>query len=683
MENIKINIIPFSHPQEEYEFHFTDKRERGYFPIRREELPHELLNQIGGQVERLYGTTEKTDFTKFSMTVRAEDSPMFLKHYYNHLIRTYFKGKAKVITSNFVGDSELWFLIRGLSTKQYWAFKRYTIKVQYERVTNHPEITVSYDGISSILSTSVDQLHDFPPEEIKKVVFKGGIYNYQKPPDWLKQNISEIYPKLNRALMNHLNIEIDKKKIENRFIPYFQEINWLLDKHLATDSFKEVIPLLQDDYVTYPTEDVLTTTAKSNEILFGNNETGTVPKIDFGRKGPFATTPLSNVRVLFIYHQGDKEKEVKKLFKTMVKGIKYPKKPYFMMPPINTYIKHNLYLNESTAIVLDSESPHIDQLRVQLNCLDYTNDRKYIAIYLAPQSKASLEKFKPPFYYQLKEELLKKGISSQGLLKDTINDERGFPWSMNNIGIAMLAKLDGIPWRLNRMINDELIVGVGAFMSASKKAKYIGNAFCFNNKGVFENFNCFRSDDMEQITGSIRKAIMKYKIDYGENAKRLVIHFYKKMSDYELEPIMKMLNDFNWNIPVITITINKTDSNDFVGFDMNAKHLMPLSGTILPIGNSQYLLFNNSHYNSNLRVSEFNFPVKLTFSSTVPEAIEDKEVIQELTDQVYQFSRMYWKSNRQQNLPVTIKYPEMVAELFSHFEGDTLPEFGRRNLWFL
>jgi hypothetical protein len=86
MENIKINIIPFTHPQEEYEFHFTDEREKGYFPIRREELPQELLSQIGSQVERLYGTTVKTDFTKFSMTVRAEDSPMFLKHYYNHLI---------------------------------------------------------------------------------------------------------------------------------------------------------------------------------------------------------------------------------------------------------------------------------------------------------------------------------------------------------------------------------------------------------------------------------------------------------------------------------------------------------------------------------------------------------------------------------------------------------------------
>ena len=44
---------------------------------------------------------------------------------------------------------------------------------------------------------------------------------------------------------------------------------------------------------------------------------------------------------------------------------------------------------------------------------------------------------------------------------------------------------------------------------------------------------------------------------------------------------------------------------------------------------------------------------------------------------------MYWKSIKQQNLPVTIKYPEMVAQIFPHFEGDKLPDFGKNNLWFL
>jgi beta-lactamase class D len=38
---------------------------------------------------------------------------------------------------------------------------------------------------------------------------------------------------------------------------------------------------------------------------------------------------------------------------------------------------------------------------------------------------------------------------------------------------------------------------------------------------------------------------------------------------------------------------------------------------------------------------------------------------------------------RQQNLPVTIKYPEMVAEIFPYFDGYEFPYFGKDNLWFL
>jgi hypothetical protein len=73
----------------------------------------------------------------------------------------------------------------------------------------------------------------------------------------------------------------------------------------------------------------------------------------------------------------------------------------------------------------------------------------------------------------------------------------------------------------------------------------------------------------------------------------------------------------------------------------------------------------------------------MRLSATDEEAIKDWEEVTQLVEQVYQFSRIYWKSVSQQSLPVTIKYPEMVARMFPYFEGRTLPSFGKRNLWFL
>ena len=50
----------------------------------------------------------------------------------------------------------------------------------------------------------------------------------------------------------------------------------------------------------------------------------------------------------------------------------------------------------------------------------------------------------------------------------------------------------------------------------------------------------------------------------------------------------------------------------------------------------------------------FLFPIQLKFDCNDKEQLKDIKVIRVLIDQIYQFSRMYWKSVRQQNLLITI-----------------------------
>ena len=79
----------------------------------------------------------------------------------------------------------------------------------------------------------------------------------------------------------------------------------------------------------------------------------------------------------------------------------------------------------------------------------------------------------------------------------------------------------------------------------------------------------------------------------------------------------------------------------------------------------------------------YSFLLKLNNQSTDEKLLENSKLINDLIDQVYQFSRMYWTSVTQQNLTVTIKYPEMIAEKYPHFESNNIPDFGKENLWFL
>ena len=65
-----------------------------------------------------------------------------------------------------------------------------------------------------------------------------------------------------------------------------------------------------------------------------------VPKIEFGRKGPYQPTEIQNVRLLFIYHTETKDAEGKEAVQQLKNGIadnKYPLKP------MNEYIRQQLY----------------------------------------------------------------------------------------------------------------------------------------------------------------------------------------------------------------------------------------------------------------------------------------------------------------------------------------------------
>jgi hypothetical protein len=149
---------------------------------------------------------------------------------------------------------------------------------------------------------------------------------------------------------------------------------------------------------------------------------------------------------------------------------------------------------------------------------------------------------------------------------------------------------------------------------------------------------------------------------------------------------MSALQSVNVDIPVIILSIIKTENKDLLAFDIDdPKNLMPYSGTIVKVGNAEYLLFNNTRYGitSKPKNKGYNFPIKIALSSSVEGMFEDIHLVEELIDQVYQFSRMYWKSTDQQSLPVTIKYPAMVAEIFPHFKHEKLADYGKTSFWFL
>ena len=115
--------------------------------------------------------------------------------------------------------------------------------------------------------------------------------------------------------------------------------------------------------------------------------------------------------------------------------------------------------------------------------------------------------------------------------------------------------------------NKDLVIGVGAFLSEKVGERYVGSAFSFNPNGLFKNFDCCKANDLESIVAGIRKAIGHFIVDSETYPERLIIHYYKTMSKREARPITQMLNTLGLNIPVLIVTINKTETSDIVMFD--------------------------------------------------------------------------------------------------------------------
>jgi hypothetical protein len=368
---------------------------------------------------------------------------------------------------------------------------------------------------------------------------------------------------------------------------------------------------------------------------------------------------------------------------------------------LNGYIHIPYKTEEHLSIIFSNKDNPLPEIELKLKKRNFDPNKRYVAIYLSPHSKWTVNQQHKSIYYQLKETLLNRGIVSQAIEVDkTWNAGRktdesgkailspGFHYSLPNIAVAILAKLGGTPWSLEEQNTDELVIGISAYKCHDLDKRYLGSAFTFTNEGRFQGFECFRNNQMNELAGSVLFAVKEF-CQAHKSLERLVIHFYKNMSWKELLPIEKGLSELGLHVPVIVLSVNKRFSDDIVGFHLTPEHKMPYTGTYFPIGNSQYLLYNNQLTPTAILDDKegYPFPLKITMQKFECEskcAVEpDMDERIALLDQVCRFSQLYWKSVSRQWMPVTLKYPEMLAQIVPHFKNPDMPSMGNDSLWFL
>lgn len=678
MSQYKLNIIPFNLITEKISCVFSPYNFEGSIPIPGNCLPKNL--NFNTNSDKYYWIKNETltniPDNAIISEVNLRESKKFSKYYFTNIIFNHFQKLGVKFKFNFIAAPQFYIPDKHSKYSGFKSFKKFTLRVLFDRAKNAFSLLISYDGFSFLSSKSVKVLN-LNTEFLTTVLYDDSKFDlFSNLTESEKKNVDQIFPVLNLEICQKLGIDLKPDKTANKYQDYYNQISKFVSDYLKPDFFaNEVILLNPSLFYEVPINDIQETSQGSNLLEFGNDGSNFSPYHGLKDNGPFMGPKNEKIKLLFIFHKDDSSL-ANKLYS-------YFKKGYKSFPGLYQFVRIPVDVDSKNSIKYNSENNPYNDVVANFKPESLDKEFKYAAIYISRIKKRDPDNDKESQYYKIKEFLLTHSITSQVIFKENIENEY-FNFYLPNISIALLAKLDGIPWRLKRPKRKDLIIGVGAYKPKMSLERYLGNAFYFKNDGTFHEFDCFEQSNVAALSESYKSSILNYILEFGTPG-RVIIHFFKMISSAEVKQIQIVLSKLSLNIPIIIISINKTESNNIVIFDTSYDGLMPVSGTYLSIGRNEFLLCNNSRYSklTGSNIEGFPFPVKLKIFSTDNSLNNNSELIKELIDQVYQFSRMYWKSVKQKNLPVTIEYSEIIAEIFANFESKSLPEFGKRNLWFL
>lgn len=745
-EALFLNTLPFHFPKEPVTFYFSmeesaefrlTKLNHALFPSNIRDIFPDIANG-----DTLYTSFDREleEMTPLAINFSLPENYFLVKRFYNRQLRHYLNTRNLFVEPNRITkDNQIWLINNSPYEKRRSdcdLYDRFTLKVDYDHFNKRPQLVLSFDRPSLVYRTSVADIlsqnneDPFAPSDqpsptaniINRVLYQekriredGATFTYRKidkynflAENWESFNSANAYPIMNRHLAKFIgfdditdeeleeeNSQYSNFSVPNRYKKYYDKIRLFYKTFLDNERFRELFPISDEGFAWASKTQIDHTEKNCKELIFGYKKTNYNPQLGVNN-GPFEKAKGSDIQIISIFPKEDVDtaRSLLTYFRNgysnnLFGGLKkYTGKDITYAPP-----ELNLQFENKTNPISEIEKFLFEAEQNQ----KLNPNTTYIALYLTPISKYAVNKKDREIYYRVKELLLKFKIVSQAIetnkmiamLADDKKFNRGnFAYTLQNMAIATNAKLGGTPWRINAKKQEELIVGVGAFKNIDTNTQYIGSAFSFDNTGSFNSFEYFQKDELKELAGSIKNAIINYSSANGK-PNRLIIHYYKEMSLVKEYPyIDEALQDLDCgDIPIYIVTINKTESENIVLFDGKNSDLMPYSGRFINLGNKTYLLCNNTRYENcyfNSKKESFPFPVKLKIEC--PRAKEqdlDTSIIRELIEQVYQFSRIYWKSIKQQNLPVTIKYPSMIAQMMPHFQNTSIDHIDTKKLWFL
>ena len=675
-EGLFFNILPIEETGESVAVVFSVREDASKHRFATEQLPDSFrwkLKKATGDIPEFVYTDFRGDTDGYTLNIDFLSNPVVARAWYTHKICELLAPKTAYHRTNFLRDTQFCCPGDDEGNAIYRTFHKYTLRVQSDFLTGRPELLISYDGCSYIGKNSLDALGEdgeLDTRIISTVAFRKKIYRYDDLPGEALYYPDEVFPVMNRDLAATLKTDYPFTMIHNRYDLFYSRVEWFYATYCSGDSFTGIVPH-KGQWKQAKTEFQGRMDVSGKKLVFGQAMTETDAYRGLSNWGPLLFPPGKHFAYFFIYFE-HQEDAARRLYNYLLKKEGFVRISNFTRLTLN-------YEKDKNLVIKKGENPE-SKVKEFLQNTDFDPDVVYFAFYISPYSKFEADEQKKKLYFRIKELLLYRKISMQAVEGRKLAEN--FSNSIANIGIALIAKLGGVPWRLEGMEKSELVIGFGAYRNKGFDMGYTGSAICFSQDGLFREFDVFPAENTRSVAGSALKAFKQYRENYPE-AKRMIIHFYKPMSRRELEPLEKMLREMKMDIPVVIAGISKTPSKCLLLFDNPEKNTMPADGTWAKTGKASYLLNINQRKQETSKTSKQVMPLRIHFQCNREGYLEKEGVVLELLEQIHAFSYLHWRSVSQSPLPVTVKYPALIASFMPWFDRNFLPPHGRTRPWFL
>jgi len=619
-----------------------------------------------------YSFDEKAFDERLSIDFEIQNNQYYVPIYVKYLLQKYFHSLSFPISRNFVGDLQVWEKIdtnQTLDVFRVWEFK--ISKIYYEYY-----ITVGLSSQRSYIHKNQIKDLTVTPNNIRRVFLEDKIL---KSSDCSGEKMQLARPVISFHLDKELRLNLYQNKYEFSYRKYFDLINEFHNKYLKGKVLNTNVKILLSDLRQVDSRDIFELEKNNNFLVFGGDRTESDPYRGFSNYGPYKLPDnSSDIKFIFIFNKDDKD-----LANNLYKYLKYGHRHF---PGLEVFSKIQFNLDKEHSIIFNNIHDPLPEIIAKLNGIPSPQNNTYVALYISPISEESEDDNDKKIYFRIKEELIKRNITSQVIETEKLKSQQ-VHFYLPNIAIAIVAKIGGIPWKLKRDPDKFLLLGFGdKFLYKNGVSHFVGNTICFNNEGLFKDLNCFQYTD-ENLKICIESALKQHITEQGKPNK-LIIHYFKDWGTNEERKINEAYQELNIDIPYVVLNINDNKARDYICFDNSYEGKIPLNGTVVQLKRkTEYLLFNNERHSDNMSSNKGDDrqPVKVKIVCSKNYNASDPYELRYLLDLVFQFSKLYWRSIKQKTTPVTIEYAKSLAEKIAYFETKELPNttVARKTLWFI